>query len=105
MSTRKEVKVKERMEVDESILEEVDISELEDVLNTKKLVLHNDDVNSFDHVIKSIVRILKYELERAEQITYLIHYKGKANAKQGEYSELKPYKDAFTERGIKCTIE
>lgn len=99
------VKVKERMEVDESILEEVDISELEDVLNTKKLVLHNDDHNTFQHVIVTIMRVLKYELERAEQITYLIHYKQRANAKTGDYDQLKPFKDAFTDAGIRATIE
>ncbi len=92
-------------EVKEDVIEDVDISELEDILNSKKLVLHNDDVNTFEHVIVSIQRILKYELHRAEQITYLIHFKGRASAKEGEYDKLKPFRDAFTESGIQATIE
>lgn len=102
----KKVKVKERQpQYSEDVVEKIDISELEDVLNTKKLILHNDEVNTFQHVINTIMRVLKYELERAEQITYIIHYSGKASAKQGSYDDLKPYKDSFTDAGIEATIE
>ena len=67
--------------------EEVALLEQED--EVYKLVLHNDDVNTFDFVIECLIEICKHTLEQAEQCTILVHYKGKCTVKTGSM-ELKP---------------
>ncbi len=83
--------------------EEVLVDELE--LTTSRLIIHNDEVNTFDWVIQALIEVCKHTLEQAEQCSYLIHYKGKYAVKSGAFSKLKPMKDAITERGINATIE
>lgn len=70
----------------------------------KSLVVYNDDFNTFDHVIETLIRVCKHTSEQAEQCTWLIHYKGKCAVKQGEYDKLKPMKDAICEAGIDAKI-
>jgi ATP-dependent Clp protease adaptor protein ClpS len=88
-----------------------DIQFEEDVLvdevavTTSKLIVHNDEVNTFDWVIQALIDVCKHTTEQAEQCSYLIHYKGKYAVKHGSLSTLKPMKDAITERGISATIE
>jgi ATP-dependent Clp protease adaptor protein ClpS len=72
---------------------------------TSNLILHNDEVNTFDHVIQSLIDICNHTWEQAEQCSLFIHYKGKHNVKSAEYKKLKPLKEAFLERGIQATIE
>lgn len=72
---------------------------------TSNLVLHNDEVNTFDYVIESLIDICNHTWEQAEQCSLFIHYKGKHNVKSAEYKKLKPLKEAFLERGINATIE
>jgi len=91
-----------------TIIEEdidVDISEIEDILNTKKLVVFNDDVNSFQFVIETLIKVCEQTPDQAEQCTWIIHHKGKCAVKEGSHDELKPFRNAITERGIKATIE
>lgn len=71
----------------------------------RKLVVHNDDVNTFDWVIETLVRICKHTREQAEQCSLLIHYKGKYAVKTGTFEVLYPMKNAIVERGIKATVE
>jgi len=78
---------------------------LEKALETSNLIIHNDEVNTFDHVIDSLIEICGMPVEQAEQCTILIHYKGKYGVKQGSKDELRPLKDAFIDRGISATIE
>lgn len=68
--------------------EEVALLEQED--EVYKLVLHNDDVNTFDFVIECLIEICKHTLEQAEQCTILVHYKGKCTVKTGSMELLKP---------------
>lgn len=76
------------------------------VLNeVKSLILHNDEINTFDWVIESLIEICRHDAEQAFQCTLLIHYKGKAEVKIGSYEILLPMKDAFIERGIQATID
>ena len=70
-----------------------------------KLIVYNDDVNTFDWVIDSFVMVLKHSAEQAEQLSYLIHFKGKATVKSGSKKELKPLKDALLDRGLSAVIE
>lgn len=85
------------------IEEEVDISEL--LTDTKKLVIYNDDVNTFDFVIDCLMEICKHDSLQAEQLTLFIHYKGKAIVKVGELEKLEPMCTALADRGLSAVIE
>ena len=69
------------------------------------LIVWNDEVNTFEWVIETLVKICNHTTEQAEQCAMLIHTQGKYAVKQGAYEELKPMCDAITERGIGATIE
>jgi ATP-dependent Clp protease adaptor protein ClpS len=69
-----------------------------------KLVVYNDEVNSFEWVIESFMVVCKHESSQAEQLAYLIHFKGKATVKSGEQTELLPFKDALVDRGISAAV-
>lgn len=77
----------------------------EKVLEEKFLILHNDDVHTFDYVIDALIDICEHGYEQAIQCTYLVHYKGKCDVKKGSRAELKPMKDALTERELNATID
>lgn len=83
--------------------QETDVLELTDVEN--KIVIHNDDVNTFDWVIETLMEVCKHSKEQAEQCAYIIHHKGKYAVKHGSLKTLKPMKDQITDRGIDATIE
>lgn len=68
------------------------------------LVVYNDDFNTFDHVIETLMRVCKHNQQQAEQCTYLIHYKGKCSVKDGSYEKLKPMREAIMDAGIKADI-
>jgi|SRR3954470_11934787 len=70
-----------------------------------QLIVWNDEVNTFDWVIETLVEVCKHSTEQAEQCAMLIHTQGKYAVKNGNYEELKPMCDAITERGIGATIE
>ena len=72
--------------------------------SNKSLILHNDDFNSFDYVIESLIKVCDHNIEQAEQCTLIAHYKGKCEIKKGSYEKLKPFKDGLTDRGLKATI-
>jgi len=63
-----------------------------DVLTSKEyqIILHNDDVNTFDHVINCLIRYCDHTLEQAEQCAYIVHYKGKCTVKTGSFDDLEP---------------
>lgn len=86
-------------------LEEFDIAYLEKLVESRDLILYNDDHNTFDHVIDSLVKVCKHTTEQAFQCTYLIHYKGKCEVKTGSYTELKPMCEALQERGLSAVIK
>lgn len=75
------------------------------VENTCGLVVWNDEVNSFDWVIATLIVVCNHSKEQAEQSALIIHTKGKYAVKEGDYDYLKPMCDAITERGIGATIE
>jgi ATP-dependent Clp protease adaptor protein ClpS len=84
------------------IQEEVDV--LEQEANLHEIVLFNDDVNTFDHVIDSLVEICDHTFEQAEQCALLVHYKGKCAVKTGEYEDLKPRCSLLLTRGLSAEI-
>ena len=69
------------------------------------LIVWNDEVNTFEHVIETLIEVCGHTAEQAEQCAYIIHFQGKYSVKNGTYDELKPQCDAITERGIGATIE
>ena len=73
--------------------------------STCSLIVWNDEVNTFEWVIETLIEVCGHSPEQAEQCSYFIHYKGKYAVKQGEYDELKTMCYAITERGIGATVE
>jgi ATP-dependent Clp protease adaptor protein ClpS len=71
----------------------------------KDLVVHNDDFNTFDFVIKTLVEVCQHDPEQAEQCTLVIHYNGKCVVRTGDYSMLEPMYREILNRGITATIE
>lgn len=69
------------------------------------LIVWNDEVNTFEWVIATLVEVCQHSEEQAEQCAMIIHTQGKYAVKQGSYDELKPMCDAITDRGIGATIE
>ena len=76
------------MSTKEKIKEEVVVLEKE--VNQHQIVLHNDEVNTFDFVINSLINVCEHTEEQAEQCTWLVHFKGKCIVKTGELKELEP---------------
>ncbi len=80
--------------------EEVDVIDIEE----HNLVVFNDDVNTFDYVIQTLVEVCNHTAEQAEQCTVIIHYKGKCKVKEGSFEKLKPMRDAICDRGISAEL-
>ena len=87
----------------EKVQEEVLVEEA--VGANHEIVLHNDDVNTFDFVIECLVNVCKHDTLQAEQCALLVHYTGKATVKSGDYDKLVPMKTALTDRGLSATVE
>ena len=87
----------------EQELEDVDV--LTDKEEPCNLIVWNDEVNTFEWVIETLMEVCGHSAEQAEQCAYIIHFRGKYAVKSGSYDELKPVCDAITDRGIGATIE
>ena len=83
---------------------EEDVALLEKEDEVYKIVLWNDDVNTFDDVIEALMEICKHTLEQAEQCTMLVHYKGKCTVKTGSLEELKPMHEKLLSRSLTSKI-
>jgi ATP-dependent Clp protease adaptor protein ClpS len=68
------------------------------------LILFNDDVNSFDHVIHSLIEVCGHNEDQAEQCAIITHYKGRCNIMNGSTSELMPIKNMLNHRGLSAEI-
>lgn len=90
-------------EVDEETL--VDIQALLDDLFKQSIVLWNDDVNTFDHVILCLMKYCGHEMTQAEQCALIVHNNGKCTVKSGTFEELEPVCTALLEKGLSATIE
>ncbi|MGB1449621.1 MAG: ATP-dependent Clp protease adaptor ClpS [Flavobacteriaceae bacterium] len=69
-----------------------------------QIILHNDDVNTFDHVIRCLVRICDQTPEQAEQCAYIVHYHGKCVVKTGAFEDLKPRCLLLLEEGLSAEL-
>jgi ATP-dependent Clp protease adaptor protein ClpS len=72
--------------------------------NQNEIILYNDDVNTFDHVINTLVRVCHHTAEQAEQCSIIVHYKGKCTVKTGSMKELKPMCTQLLEEGLSAEI-
>ncbi|MBP9848792.1 MAG: ATP-dependent Clp protease adaptor ClpS [Flavobacterium sp.] len=86
----------------EKIQEKVLVEEAVSINN--EIVLHNDDVNTFDHVIDTLIRVCNHEELQAEQCALLVHYKGRCTVKTGSFEELKPQCSALLDAGLSAEI-
>ena len=86
------------------IQEEVLVADVIDQNNIRDLMVYNDDFNTFEHVINTLIKVCKHDVHQAEQCTYLIHYKGKCSVKKGMFEDLKPMREGISEVGIKAAI-
>jgi ATP-dependent Clp protease adaptor protein ClpS len=84
---------------------ENDVDVLTDFEKSFQIVVWNDEVNTFDWVIETLIKVCGHTEEQAEQCAMLIHTQGKYAVKNGTYDDLKPQCDAITDRGISATIE
>ena len=82
----------------------IDVLEAVETTDLMDLVVFNDDVNTFDHVIATLIRVCKHSPEQAEQCTLLIHFKGKCAVKTGSFDFLRPMREAICEAGIDARI-
>jgi ATP-dependent Clp protease adaptor protein ClpS len=88
------------------VLIETDTEILEKTVETDlmKLVVYNDDVNTFEWVIDTLIEVCKHTSEQAEQCTLIIHFKGKCSVKEGEFEELASMRNEICRRGISAEI-
>lgn len=82
-----------------------DVDEKTEVDKGWQIILHNDDVNSFDHVIKSLVKYCKHGRLQAEQCAHIIHFKGKTDVKRGTLDDLIPIQVALLDQKLSATLE
>ena len=86
----------EKTQIETDVLESVEIN--------NEIVLFNDDVNTFDHVIDTLIRVCNHDELQAEQCALLVHYKGKCVVKTGTFDELKPQCSSLLEAGLSAEI-
>ncbi len=71
----------------------------------KEIILHNDDVNTFEHVIVSLMEICDHDPIQAEQCAWLVHYKGRCSVKRGKFEALRAMCEALCDRGLSADIQ
>lgn len=90
------------MATKEKIKEVLETTEDQEKFN--EIVLFNDDVNTFDHVIQTLVDACNHTYEQAEQCSLLVHYRGKCTVKTGPYDDLKPRCSKLLQAGLSAEI-
>ena len=86
------------------IEKEPDVEILTQVGKLHEIILFNDDVNTFDHVIETLVDVCNHTFEQAEQCSILVHYKGKCTVKTGAYDDLEPRCSKLLQAGLSAEI-
>ncbi len=90
------------MSTKEKIQEEISVAEKESEQN--EIVLYNDEVNTFDHVINTLIYACEHTPEQAEQCSIIVHYKGKCTVKTGDIKELEPRCSMLLDAGLSAEI-
>ena len=94
--------MKNAPETDIEVLEQIE-EEIDDI-KLYTIVIYNDDVNSFDHVIETLMDVCEHTKEQAEQCSLIIHFKGKCAVKNGDFEELAPIRNAIVGRGLSAEV-
>ena len=76
----------------------------EQVVDQNEIVLFNDEVNTFDHVIETLIAVCEHTPEQAEQCSLIVHYNGKCTVKTGEYNDLEPRCSRLLQAGLSAEI-
>ncbi len=90
------------MSTQEKTLE--DVLAKQDTQKNNEIILYNDDVNTFDHVIDTLISACNHSAEQAEQCSLIVHYKGKCIVKTGDYKDLKPRCAMLIDAGLSAEI-
>ncbi len=90
------------MSTKEKISEELLLDE--ETVKQNEIILFNDDVNTFDHVIETLIDVCDHTPEQAEQCSLIVHYKGKCTVKTGEFRDLKPRCSRLLQAGLSAEI-
>ena len=90
------------MSTKEKVLEKVVLKE--NISLNNEIVLFNDDVNTFDHVIDTLIRVCSHTPEQAEQCALIVHYNGKCTVKTDVYEKLKPQCIQLLAAGLSAEI-
>jgi ATP-dependent Clp protease adaptor protein ClpS len=90
------------MSTKEKVREKVSKKEATSINN--EIVVYNDDVNTFDHVIDTLMHVCDHTAEQAEQCSLIVHYNGKCTVKTGPYNKLKPQCTQLLEAGLSAEI-
>jgi ATP-dependent Clp protease adaptor protein ClpS len=85
--------------------ESTDVLATTESAEVRDLILYNDDFNTFDFVIESLIDVCGHTTEQAETCTWIVHFKGKCAVKSGSVSELKPYYQELSNRTLTAGIE
>ena len=90
------------MSTKEKVSEELLLDE--ETVKQNEIVLFNDEVNTFEHVIHTLIDACEHTPEQAEQCSLIVHYKGKCTVKTGNFKKLKPMRDSICDAGIDARI-
>jgi ATP-dependent Clp protease adaptor protein ClpS len=82
-----------------------EVATLQELISEFNIILYNDDVNTFDHVINCLVRICDHEALQAEQCAWIVHLNGKCAVKTGVYDELEPLCNKLLDNGLSVKLE
>ena len=89
-----------------TITEKKTSSKVDELLSQPyKLILHNDDYNSFDWVITCLVKVCGHEFEQATQCAHIVHFNGECDVKYGDYEKISVMKDKLSNAGLSVTME
>lgn len=108
MSKNKESKIQKSIyfgDVSEMNQTEEEVLIEEKIVELKDLILYNDDVNTFDHVINQLTKYCEHSMIQAEQCAHIVHNNGKCQIKRGEFESLKPICETLLEKGLSAVIE
>ncbi len=90
------------MSTKEKVWEDVLLKE--ETVKQNEIILFNDEVNTFDHVIETLMDVCEHTPEQAEQCSLIVHYKGKCTVKTGEYVDLEPQCSGLLQAGLSAEI-
>lgn len=88
---------------DTKVFEAIEVLTL--TASSYQLIVWNDEVNTFEWVIETLMEVCGHAYEQAEQCAYIIHFKGKYAVKEGQFDDLRPLCEAIIDRGINATVE